>query len=57
MHLLGLSQDTRFGQCKISTSNKAAVIGKVLEKDWPLFARREWESVRTADPRHEVTIL
>jgi hypothetical protein len=38
-------QDARFRQCKISTSNKAAVIGKVVEKNRPLFARGEWESV------------
>jgi hypothetical protein len=37
--------DAQFRKCKISTSNKVVVIRKVLEKDGPLFARREWESV------------
>ena len=37
--------DARFRECKIITCNKAAVIRKVLEKDGPLFARREWESI------------
>jgi hypothetical protein len=45
MHLVDLTyvyHDARFRECKISTSNKAAVVGKVLVKDGPLFARREW---------------
>jgi hypothetical protein len=37
--------DARSRECKISTDNKAAMIGKVLEKDEPLFARRELESI------------
>jgi hypothetical protein len=37
--------DARSRECKISTDNKVVMIGKVLEKDEPLFARRELESM------------